>query len=138
MASIFDSNCDALVNPVNTVGVSGAGLALDFKARYRENYEAYVKECSSGRLKVGSVFAFYEKGKWIINFPTKDHWRDSSKLNYIKSGLTAMVEVLKEKGIKSVAVPHIGCGLGGLNWADVEPLVSSALAEFEVEIVAPR
>ncbi len=109
---IFESECEAIVNTVNCYGKMGKGLALEFKNRYPEMFLVYKRACDEGRVKVGKMHIW----KNIINFPTKDHWRNPSKMEYITSGLQDLVEVIKEKGVKSIAIPPLGCGLGGLNF----------------------
>jgi O-acetyl-ADP-ribose deacetylase (regulator of RNase III) len=125
---LFLADVDALVNPVNTVGVMGAGLAYQFKQRFFDNFAAYQAACYKGELKSGRMFvtATGRKPQWIINFPTKRHWRDQSRIEDIQSGLEDLVRVIHENSIRSVAIPPLGCGLGGLNWADVEPLILAA------------
>jgi O-acetyl-ADP-ribose deacetylase (regulator of RNase III) len=129
--SIFDTEAEALVNPVNCVGVMGAGLALEFRRRFPRNYLRYRNACANGILDPGgllwSSIALEEdlrnvQADWVLNFATKLHWRDSSKLEYIENGLKELAFVLKGLEIGSVAVPALGCGLGGLNWADVKAL----------------
>lgn len=121
--NIFDSPAEVLVNPVNCVGTMGAGLARQFRERFHENYKRYLIECGHGRLLPGGVFWFDEAGKEIANFPTKYHWRDFSKLGDIKSGLDDLVAKIAIRGVRSIAIPALGCGLGGLNWSDVKPLI---------------
>lgn len=136
---------EALVNTVNTVGVMGKGLALQFKIAYPDNYRAYRKACNDKILQPGKMFVFYlEKTcQYIINFPTKRHWRDKSRLVDIEAGLRDLVRTIKEKDIKSVAIPPLGCGLGGLSWSqEVKPLIEGAFAELseviEVLLFEPR
>lgn len=143
---IFGSGAEALVNPVNCVGVMGAGLALKFKERWPENYKAYAAKCRGGRLKPGRVLV-YTTGlphpphpKYIINIPTKNHWRDSSRLKYVSLGLDGLVKAVSALGIRSVALPALGCGLGGLDWETVRALTIkklSALPETDVFLYAP-
>lgn len=121
--NIFDSEAEALVNPVNCVGVMGKGLALQFKQRFPSNYEAYKYECSQNNLKIGLLFCYEENSKLIINFPTKTHWKQKSELQYIDKGLIALQDLLTKIPINSIAIPPLGCGLGGLNWTEVKPLI---------------
>lgn len=123
MSDIFKSTAQALVNPVNCAGVMGKGLALQFREKFPYNFIVYRKACESGRLKPGIVLPVKDGEKFIINFPTKRHWRDKSRMEDIESGLANLLTVLKFYEITSVAIPKIGCGLGGLDWADVKPLV---------------
>jgi O-acetyl-ADP-ribose deacetylase (regulator of RNase III) len=140
---LFESNVDALVNPVNTVGVMGKGLALEFKKRYPANFRAYAKACKRGELELGRVFAF-ETGtspRYIVNFPTKRHWRESSQLADIEAGLTDLVRFMKEREVSSIAVPALGAGLGGLEWPSVRELIQAklgALSNVEVIVFAPE
>lgn len=137
---LFRSGAEALVNPVNTVGVMGKGLALQFKERYPENYLVYRLACQRGEVRIGKVLA-YDLGpssspRYILNFPTKAHWKDPSRLEYIRAGLVDLVRVIRELGIQSVAVPALGAGLGGLSWRDVKPLIEEALGGLEgVEVL---
>jgi O-acetyl-ADP-ribose deacetylase (regulator of RNase III) len=128
---MFAAPVEALVNPVNTVGRWGKGLALEFHRRFPENSVAYERVCATGELDVGSVLSvdrgIAREPRWIINFPTKKHWRNPSTLEYIEVSLPALVSTLLEYQIRSVAVPALGCGLGGLDWAEVRPRIQEAL-----------
>ncbi len=126
---LLKSTADALVNPVNCVGVMGKGLALQFKQQFPDNFKAYKKVCEAGQLKPGRMFITslnqIFNPKFIINFPTKRHWRDLSNLEDIESGLVALrLEVIKFN-ISSIAIPPLGCGLGALDWYQVLPLIVS-------------
>ena len=137
---LFAVEADALVNPVNCVGVMGKGIALQFKNAYPMNFEAYLTACKSGRIKPGHMHVFETHAtnnpQYIVNFPTKRHWRDSSRIGDIKAGLADLVRVIAEKRIQSIAMPALGCGLGGLNWREVRPLIESAFSTFtDVSIV---
>lgn len=129
--NLFDESVEALVNTVNCVGVMGRGVALQFKRRFPDNFKAYAKACAEGTVVPGRMFV-HDTGELlpriIVNFPTKRHWRNSSRMEYIESGLVDLVRVLKERKIRSVAVPPLGCGLGGLDWEAVRPRIESALA----------
>jgi O-acetyl-ADP-ribose deacetylase (regulator of RNase III) len=134
---LFESGCEALVNPVNCVGVMGAGLALEFKKRFPAYFEDYSWACRHHWLGVGYV-TYYFLGKTrcpklIISFPTKDHWRDKSELWFIKKGLANLSYDLSfmmlAEPIKSVAVPALGCGLGGLAWCEIKPLMEQAFSQ---------
>ncbi|HEX5244148.1 MAG TPA: macro domain-containing protein [Tepidisphaeraceae bacterium] len=138
--NLLDADVDALVNTVNTVGVMGKGIALMFKERFPENYEAYAAACKRKELAVGRMFVTESpelKGpRWIINFPTKAHWRNPSKIEWIESGLQDLHRVVKEKRIKSIAIPPLGSGNGGLNWHEVRPLIEASLSDLhDVEVV---
>lgn len=142
--NLLEADVQALVNTVNTVGVMGKGIALQFKQAYPENYEAYAKACKAGEVEPGKMFIF-ETGRlvnprYIINFPTKRQWQSNSRLADIESGLSALVEDLRRLGIKSIAVPPLGCGYGGLRWSDVRPRIEAAfeaLEEVQVLIFEP-
>lgn len=130
--NLLEANVEALVNTVNTVGVMGSGIALMFKERYPANFRAYVAACKTGDVRIGRMFVT-ETGelygpRWIINFPTKEHWRHPSRLKWIEDGLRDLVRVVREHNIRSIALPPLGCGNGGLDWRDVRPLIAQALA----------
>jgi O-acetyl-ADP-ribose deacetylase (regulator of RNase III) len=119
---------------VNIVGVMGKGIALQFKRAFPENFRAYHEACERGEVQLGRMFVVdrgvLDRHRFIINFPTKRHWRSSSRLEDIRSGLEALVEAVAEHGITSVAIPALGCGNGGLDWADVRPLIEEACARM--------
>jgi O-acetyl-ADP-ribose deacetylase (regulator of RNase III) len=117
---ILGSDCEALINPVNCRGKMGRGLALLYKRAFPKMFLAYKRACAEGKVKVGRMHIWRgSERKWVINFPTKDHWRDMSKLEWIVLGLGDLVRVVKEEGIMSLALPQLGCGLGGLHWYQV-------------------
>jgi O-acetyl-ADP-ribose deacetylase (regulator of RNase III) len=118
---------DALVNPVNCVGIMGKGLAHQFKTIFPGNFVAYASACKKGDVVPGKMFTFYEDGITIINFPTKRHWSEPSRVEDIESGLQDLVKIIRGLRIHSVALPALGCGLGGLDWVDVKKLVVGAL-----------
>lgn len=130
--SLLAADVDALVNPVNTVGVMGKGLALTFKRMFPECFEKYARACRNGEVHVGRVHVVRRIAapRFIINFPTKEHWRHPSKLSYIESGLVDLVVRVRELEIVSIAIPALGCGLGGLSWADVRPCIVEAFADL--------
>ncbi len=137
---IFKINVEAIINTVNTVGVMGKGIALQFKDKFPENYKAYKKACDNEELRVGKLFITetYQilNPKFIINFPTKEHWKERSKIEYITKGLKALKEFLVENNIKSVAIPPLGAGNGGLNWKEVKVVIQEELSELEdIEII---
>ena len=128
---ILKDDAEALVNTVNCVGVMGRGIALQFKAAFPENFKIYAEACQRGAVQPGRMFVF-ETGqltppRYIINFPTKRHWRGNSRMEDIDAGLAALVEVIREKCIRSVAIPPLGSGLGGLDWLHVKPRIEAAL-----------
>lgn len=140
---LFSEPAEALVNTVNCVGVMGKGVALEFKKRWPANFKAYKKLCEGKELAPGRMFIFDTKElfasegpRYLVNFPTKAHWRSKSQISYIEDGLSALREEIVMHGIKSIAIPPLGCGNGGLDWADVKPLILAKLSELEgVEIV---
>ncbi len=136
---ILKQDADALVNTVNCVGVMGRGVALQFRRAFEDNYEAYRKACLRQEVRPGQMFVFerssLDSPRWIINFPTKRHWKGKSRLEDIRTGLVDLSRVIREKGIRSIALPPLGCGLGGLDWAVVRPLIEESLAVVsEVEV----
>lgn len=138
--NLLEADAEALVNTVNCVGHMGKGIALQFKQAYPENFYAYQRAVKDGRVRPGAMFVFetgrYLNPKFIINFPTKRHWRGNSRIEDIESGLVALVEEIKSRGISSIAVPPLGCGNGGLDWNVVEPMIRQALAPLTgVEIL---
>lgn len=112
----------------------GRGLALQFKRRFPPNFEVYAEACRRGEVQVGRMLVVEtaaRAGPWfIINFPTKKHWRDPSRLEYVRAGLVALVSEVRTRGIRSIAVPPLGCGNGGLAWSDVRPLIDQAVVEL--------
>jgi O-acetyl-ADP-ribose deacetylase (regulator of RNase III) len=142
---LLQAGVEALVNTVNTEGVMGKGIALQFKQAFPENFRAYKKACDRGEVRPGEMFVFDQGGlaggpRYIINFPTKRHWKSKSRLEDIESGLRDLVRVIQARRIASIAVPPLGCGNGGLQWSEVEPLIMVALApltEVRVRLFAP-
>jgi len=143
--NLLDARVDALVNTVNTVGVMGKGVALMFKEAFPANFKAYRAACQRGEVQVGRMFItegprMAGGPKWIINFPTKKHWRGKTKIEWIDHGLDDLVHVVRERGIQSIAIPPLGCGNGGLEWSNVRPLIESKLRQLdqvEVTIFEP-
>lgn len=137
---ILSSNVESLVNTVNCVGVMGRGIALQFKKAFPDNFKAYAKACKEGIVQPGKMFV-YDIGKLtgpksIINFPTKRHWRGKSRIGDIDRGLDDLISVIREKNIKSIAIPPLGSGLGGLDWQDVKLSIEKKLSNLEgVEVV---
>lgn len=126
--NLFTSNAKVLVNTVNTVGVMGKGIAADFKKYYPEMFEEYKRRCFNNELNIGDLFLYKTSNKWILNFPTKKHWRSPSKVEYIEAGLKKLVEEASKLQITDIAMPKLGCGNGGLNWEEeVKPLVEKYL-----------
>lgn len=138
--NLLDAHVEALVNTVNTVGVMGKGIALMFKDRFGRNFDLYAVACKAKRVKVGEMFVTetgeFEGPRWIINFPTKEHWKGSSRLEWVEAGLQDLKRVLRERQIKSVAIPPLGAGNGGLDWPAVKSRIQAALGDVEdVEIL---
>lgn len=131
---IFESPAQVIVNTVNTVGVMGKGLALSFKERYPQMYEKYKMACEKHLLTVGKLMLIYEVDHWLLMFPTKENWRNPSKLEYIEKGLMKFVQTYAEKNITSIAFPRLGCGNGELNWADVKPLMERYLKKLPIDV----
>lgn len=133
--NLLEADVEAVVNTVNTVGIMGKGIALMFKDKFPANFAAYAQACEHEEVRIGKMFVTENNQlfgpKWIINFPTKTHWRVRTKIEWIEEGLKDLVRVLKEKNVHSVAVPPLGCGNGGLNWAAVQPLIVDALGDIE-------
>jgi O-acetyl-ADP-ribose deacetylase (regulator of RNase III) len=143
--NLLQSNAEALVNTVNCVGVMGKGIALQFKQAFPDNFTRYKKACKANAVKTGSMFVAPTGNlfnpRWIINFPTKTHWRAASQLAHIEQGLVDLVRVIREHDIRSIAVPPLGCGNGGLSWQQVQPLIEASFKDFpelEVFIYPPQ
>ncbi len=132
--NLFDADAEAFVNTVNTEGVMGKGVALQFRNAYPDNYKAYRRACRAGDVRPGRMFIHHcnslSNPKYIINFPTKRHWRSKSRLDDIETGLQALICDVRRLGIRSVAVPPLGCGLGGLSWEEVQHLMRLAFEEL--------
>lgn len=131
---IFKSKLDAIVNTVNCIGVMGAGLAKEFKKRYPEMYREYRKKCENKKLKIGKLHVFRPIDRLIINFPTKIHWKDNSKLEWIEAGLKYFITNYKKWNIKSVAFPQLGTSHGKLNWNDVKPIMEKYLKILDINV----
>jgi O-acetyl-ADP-ribose deacetylase (regulator of RNase III) len=132
--NILEADAEALVNTVNCVGVMGRGIALQFKKAFPSNFKAYAAACKRQEVQPGRMFVFersrLESPRYIINFPTKRHWKGASKLADIEAGLVALRDEIQSLGIQSIAVPPLGSGLGGLNWPDVRTAIESALSDL--------
>jgi len=147
--NLLKEEAEALVNTVNCEGFMGRGIALAFKRGFPANFRAYADRCERNKIKPGQVFVFdmgeakqgrffpeKEKVRYIVNFPTKRHWRGKSRLEYIESGLESLVDEIRKRNIRSIAIPALGCGLGGLDWPEVRQCMQKALAELaEVKVV---
>ena len=143
--NLLEAPAEALVNTVNTAGIMGKGIALQFKQAYPQMFRAYERDCKAGEVKLGKVQVFDLGGlvggpRWIINFPTKGHWRAGSRMADIETGLRDLIATIKRLRIRSIAVPPLGCGNGGLDWDEVRPRIESAfeeLPEIRVLMFAP-
>ncbi|GAA3198507.1 macro domain-containing protein [Streptomyces virens] len=128
--NLLEADVEAIVNTVNTVGVMGKGIALQIKQAFPENFKQYKRACDLGEVKIGEIFVYdaHHLGprRYVLNFPTKRHWRGKSRIEEIRAGLDALVDVVKKHNIESIAVPALGCGNGGLDWSEVRPLIYAA------------
>lgn len=131
--NIFDSGADCLINTVNCEGYMGKGIAYQFKLRFPQNNLAYIKACKSGELRIGTIHYYKEEGIWIVNFPTKNKWREKSKLDYIEKGLERLIEFIIEYKPKIIAIPPLGCGNGGLDWNVIKEIIIEKLKTIEKE-----
>lgn len=137
--NLLNADAQALVNTVNTVGVMGKGIALQFKNRFPHNYAIYKEACKRETLTVGQVLVVEDgdlmNRKIIINFPTKSHWKGNAKYDYVQSGLKALRKAIEEHNIKSIAIPPLGCGNGGLDWPTVKNMIVEELNDLQTEII---
>lgn len=131
--NLLKADAEALVNTVNCVGFMGKGIALQFKQAFPENFKDYERACKKGEVKIGAIHVHNQHSminpKYIFNFPTKNHWKGKSKIEDIESGLISLLENIKRFDIESIAIPPLGCGLGGLEWNEVRPLITDVLLE---------
>lgn len=136
--NLLDADAEALVNTVNTVGVSGKGIALMFKEAFPDNCRAYEAASKAGAIQPGGLFVTERHDmlgpRWIINFATKKHWRNPSRIEWIGLGLSALRKEIYARGIRSIAIPPLGAGNGGLEWRDVKPLIADAMAELDAAV----
>lgn len=135
--NIFSTGAQTIVITVNCVGIMGAGIAQDAKYRWPLIYDSYAKKCSLNQFGIGEILWETSESQFVALFPTKTHWRMPSKIGYIKSGLQTLRKDIIEKSINSVALPYLGCSNGGLEWAEVKPLIKTILSEIsdlEVEL----
>lgn len=142
--NLLHADTEAVVNTVNTVGVMGKGIALAFKETYPENFAEYEAACKAGLLKTGHMFVTENRSlhgpRWIINFPTKRHWRQASRLEWIVEGLVDLRQVILDRHIRSIAIPPLGCGNGGLDWEQVRPAIAAGLEDLpdvDVQVYEP-
>jgi O-acetyl-ADP-ribose deacetylase (regulator of RNase III) len=133
---LLRDDAQALVNAVNTVGVMGRGIARQFKRAFPDVFTAYAEACADGRVQPGHILPvrLSDGDRWVLNFPTKRHWRQRSRLDDIEAGLDDLARILVRLDIRSVAVPPLGCGNGGLNWSQVRPLIFEKLGGLETDI----
>jgi O-acetyl-ADP-ribose deacetylase (regulator of RNase III) len=143
--NLLEAQAEALVNTVNCVGVMGKGIALQFKQAFPANYNFYRAACDRQEVRLGQMLIYENEQmlgpRYIINFPTKGHWKEKSRLQDIESGLASLVAEIEQRGIHSIAIPPLGAGSGGLNWADVRPIIERAfapLSEVRVLLYAPH
>jgi O-acetyl-ADP-ribose deacetylase (regulator of RNase III) len=134
--NLLKAEAEALVNTVNTVGVMGKGIALMFKERFPENFETYARACKeetfqTGQLLVTETGELSGNPRYVVNFPTKEHWRAKTRLEWIDSGLSELRKWILENNIRSIAIPPLGCGNGGLEWSVVRPRMETALSDLD-------
>ena len=138
---IFKSPAQVLTNTVNCVGVMGKGVALEFKNRYPQMFNDYKAKCDQGNVKPGQPYLWEDDTAQVLNFPTKRNWRDNSLLQDIEDGLKHLANSYEQMGIQSIAMPALGCGLGGLKWSEVQPLIVKhlgALPDLDVYVYEPQ
>lgn len=137
--NLFDAHVDAIVNTVNLVGVMGKGVALQFKERFKNNFQVYKQACDDRTIGIGNSLVVEEmwqgRSVWVINFPTKVHWRNPSEYMYIERGLENLIDIIHKYAIKSIAIPPLGVGNGGLDWYRVKDLIVSKLSSLDCDIV---
>lgn len=136
--NLLEDDAQAMVNTVNTVGVMAKGIALQFKQRFPANFTAYAQACKLGQVQTGRMF-ITEPGeltgpRWVVNFPTKQHWRDLSRLEWVVDGLQDLHSFLASNPVPSIALPALGAGLGGLSWPLVRGHVEAALGDLAVDV----
>lgn len=136
--NIFDSDAEALVNTVNTIGVMGKGVALQFIERFPTNFKLYAAACKKEEVEIGKMFITATNSllnpKWIINSPTKQHWIHKSSYSFIELGLDDLVGQIENLDIKSIAIPALGAGLGGLDWDTVKTIIENTLHDLNIDI----
>jgi O-acetyl-ADP-ribose deacetylase (regulator of RNase III) len=131
---IFNAQTHVIVNTVNCKGVMGKGLALAFKQKYPSMFPVYQQECKTGKLRIGRPTLYKQSTPWILNFPTKDHWKPPSKIEYLEKGLEYFIANYKKAGIKSIAFPKLGAQNGRLSWDEVGPLMASYLSQLDIDV----
>lgn len=134
-SDLFQSSAQVLVNTVNTVGVMGKGIALEFKRLYAEMFKEYQTLCKNKQFDIGQLWLYKTTHKWILNFPTKRDWRQKSQPEYLEKGLEKFSATYEEHGITSISFPMLGCGYGGLDWeTQVRPLMEGFLQKLPITI----
>ena len=137
--NLLEARAEALVNTVNTVGVMGKGIALMFKERFDDNFRRYAAACKAKEVRTGAMFVTevheLDGPRWIVNFPTKQHWRAPSRMEWVVEGLQDLRRFLAEQQVKSIAIPPLGAGNGGLEWADVREQIERALGDLDIDIL---
>ena len=137
--NLLEARAEALVNTVNTVGVMGKGIALMFKERFDDNFRRYAAACKAKEVQTGKMFVTpvheLDGPRWIVNFPTKQHWRAPSRMEWVVEGLQDLRRFLAEQQVKSIAIPPLGAGNGGLEWADVREQIERALGDLDIDIL---
>jgi len=136
--NIFTTNCQTIVNTINCVGVMGAGIALECRLRYPEMHERYIDLCNKNQIDIGLLWIYKSSDKWILNFPTKKHWKYPSKKEYLHSGLKKFVSTYKEKGIESIAFPLLGADKGGISQEESLSIIQHYLEVLDIEIEVYR
>ena len=131
---LFNSPAQVLVNTVNTVGVMGKGIALQFKEKYPEMFKYYQNICENKEFDTGNLILWKKSEKWLLLFPTKKHWRSPSKIEYIEAGLKKFVKYYDKFGIESIAFPKLGCGNGGLDWEIIKPMMEGYLKQLPIHV----
>jgi O-acetyl-ADP-ribose deacetylase (regulator of RNase III) len=132
--NLLHSNAQTLVNTVNCVGIMGKGIAAEFKQRYPDMFRAYKRICDAGELEIGKLWLWQGPDRWVLNFPTKKHWRYPSKVEWVEAGLEKFVAEYSRRGITDVSFPRLGCGNGGLKWEDVRPVMERYLGGLPINV----
>ncbi|WP_298972326.1 macro domain-containing protein [uncultured Roseobacter sp.] len=132
--SLFESNAQTLVNTVNCVGVMGKGIAKAFKQREPDMFTAYKRVCDQKLLEPGKLWLWRGSEQWILNFPTKKHWRSPSRIEWVEAGLEKFADTYEAQGVTEIAFPKLGCGNGNLDWADVRPLMERYLSDLSIPV----
>lgn len=132
--NIFTSSCQTQVNTVNCVGIMGAGIALEFKLRYPEMFAKYTVLCQQKQIQTGKLWLYKESEKWVLNFPTKNHWKYPSKIEYIEQGLDKFMQTYQARGIQSIAFPLLGVAKGGLSGDKILSVMESYLKDCTIPV----